>query len=204
MKRWRCIRLWGALFSFSWSLPQFLIQKWREFPSNFTTNVPSVEWVYCTPVSRMNPNWKVPSVLDCTIDIDGSFSGFPLHKIPRLWWRRGQLNQQFKKTLFLLWLAMKGNSDSSCTSICVTGWARIYISVNRVFTHVFEWPCKGSNPRFTMNKCINNEISSALPLTLTENETKPKKGVWLEFHSNSMTDKRLLPHEALAPFVVLY
>ena len=55
-------------------------------------------------------------------------------------------------------------------------WAPIYISVNRVFTHLFEWPCNVSNPCFTMNKCINNEISSACSCSFPEKVMQKKTG----------------------------
>lgn len=121
--------------------------------------------VYCTAVSLFNITWKVPSVLDCTINIDISISGFPFPKIPGPWWMRERLNQQFKgRTLVPPSADNEGQwRQLPHLSLCDWSpvWAHIYISVNRVFTRLFEWPCKVTNPCSTMNKYINNEIPSS-------------------------------------------
>lgn len=129
-----------------------------------------------------------------------SFSGFPFPKIPRPWWRLRHLNQQFKENTF----APLADNEGQWRQLlylqlcdCSPVWARIYISVNRVFTHLFEWPCKVSNPCFTMNKYINNEISSVRSRSIWKKESETRRGtkkkrrricVWLGFHRNSKTD----------------
>lgn len=52
---------------------------------------------YCMAITSFNINWKVPSVFDCKININISFSGFLFPKIPRPWWKLVLLNQQFKE-----------------------------------------------------------------------------------------------------------
>lgn len=130
---------------------------------------------YCMAASWFNIKWKVPSVFDCRININISFSRFPFPKIPRPWWKQELLNQHFKENTFAPPADNEGQwRQQLYLWLCDWSpvWAYIYISVNRVVTHLFEWPCKVSNPCFTMNKYINNEISSACSHSLWKKEEK--------------------------------
>lgn len=100
--------------------------------------------------------------LHCMININIAFSGFPFLKMLSVPWRRlERLNQGFRETLELLWLTMKDNKDGKCSSAVTAAQHEPVFTFESIgFAHVFEWPCKASNPCSIMNKYINNEISS--------------------------------------------